>query len=237
MSSTPTRVMGLAKNASLAKRPVPGARRDVVIEDLLTLGDAAALVGKTTSNISYLVQYNRLRANPNLEALPRTCFFAGKAVILDLAAVTLSESAIVHLVDQLSERGIRIMGLEGADPAALGPKVPPVLLGGRPGRLAHQPVPPTRIQREHDQQCQARKQTVDVDEAVVGRASAQERSGEEAARIDMRQGQPGRDARPGRGPRIPQASPGQYPAHRHLWLDRVVVAPTNRDVVCPNSAR
>jgi septum site-determining protein MinC len=60
-------------------------------------------------------------------------FFAGKAVILDLAAVTLSESAIAHLVDQLSERGIRIMGLEGADPAALGPKVPPVLLGGRSG--------------------------------------------------------------------------------------------------------
>jgi septum site-determining protein MinC len=60
-------------------------------------------------------------------------FFAGKAVILDLAAVKLSESAIAHLVDQLADRGIRIMGLEGADPATLGPKVPPVLLGGRPG--------------------------------------------------------------------------------------------------------
>jgi septum site-determining protein MinC len=60
-------------------------------------------------------------------------FFAGKAVILDLTAVTLSESAITHLIDQLSERGIRIMALEGADPATLGPKLPPVLLGGRPG--------------------------------------------------------------------------------------------------------
>jgi septum site-determining protein MinC len=60
-------------------------------------------------------------------------FFAGKAVILDLAAVTLSESAIAHLIDQLSERGIRIMALEGADPATLGPKLPPVLLSGRPG--------------------------------------------------------------------------------------------------------
>ena len=45
----------------MAKRPVRGARQSAVIEDLLTLGDAAALVGKTTSNISYLVQYNRLR--------------------------------------------------------------------------------------------------------------------------------------------------------------------------------
>jgi DNA modification methylase len=45
----------------LAKRPVRGARQVALIEDLLTLGDAAALVGKTPSNISYLVQYNRLR--------------------------------------------------------------------------------------------------------------------------------------------------------------------------------
>ena len=59
-------------------------------------------------------------------------FFAGKAVILDLAAVTLSESAIAHLVDQLSERGIRILGLEGINPSMVGPKVPPVLKGGRP---------------------------------------------------------------------------------------------------------
>jgi septum site-determining protein MinC len=60
-------------------------------------------------------------------------FFAGKPVILDLAAVTLSEQGIAHLIDQLSERGIRIMALEGVDPATVGPKLPPVLLGGRPG--------------------------------------------------------------------------------------------------------
>jgi septum site-determining protein MinC len=60
-------------------------------------------------------------------------FFAGKAVILDLAAVKLSEVAIAHLIDQLSERGIRIMGIEGVDPSTLGPKLPPVLQGGRPG--------------------------------------------------------------------------------------------------------
>jgi septum site-determining protein MinC len=60
-------------------------------------------------------------------------FFAGKPVILDLAAVTLSEQAISHLIDQLAERGIRIMALEGVDPTTVGAKVPPVLLGGRPG--------------------------------------------------------------------------------------------------------
>ena len=62
-----------------------------------------------------------------------TGFFLGKPVILDLSAVKLSEQAIIHLIEQLAERGIRVMGLEGADPAVCGPKLPPVLMGGRPG--------------------------------------------------------------------------------------------------------
>ena len=62
-----------------------------------------------------------------------TGFFLGKPVILDLSAVKLSEQAILHLIEQLAERGIRVMGLEGADPAVIGPKLPPVLMGGRPG--------------------------------------------------------------------------------------------------------
>jgi septum site-determining protein MinC len=70
-------------------------------------------------------------------------FFVGKAVILDLSAVKLSEQAIAHLIDQLSERGIRVMGLEGADPATHSPKLPPVLMGGRPGgeERASSPTP------------------------------------------------------------------------------------------------
>jgi len=58
-------------------------------------------------------------------------FFVGRPVVLDLAAVTLSESAIAHLITELSERGIRIMGIEGADASKFGPKLPPVLTGGR----------------------------------------------------------------------------------------------------------
>jgi septum site-determining protein MinC len=58
-------------------------------------------------------------------------FFAGKAVVLDLAGVNLSESAIGHLVKELGDRDVRIMGIEGADPGALGPQLPPVLMGGR----------------------------------------------------------------------------------------------------------
>ena len=40
---------------------VLGVRKSALDEDMLTLGEAAELVGKTPSNISYLVQYNRLR--------------------------------------------------------------------------------------------------------------------------------------------------------------------------------
>jgi septum site-determining protein MinC len=72
-------------------------------------------------------------------------FFAGKAVILDLAAVQLSESAIAHLIDQLAERGIRIMGLEGVDPSSLGPRLPPVLLGSRHGGEERPPDSPPAV--------------------------------------------------------------------------------------------
>jgi len=58
-------------------------------------------------------------------------FFAGKPVVLDLAAVDLSQSAIAHLVTSLEERNVRILGIEGADPAHLTTSMPPLLTGGR----------------------------------------------------------------------------------------------------------
>lgn len=58
-------------------------------------------------------------------------FFVGRPVVLDLAAVKLSGAAIAHLVSELEGRNIRVMGLEGVDPAETGPKLPPVLKGGR----------------------------------------------------------------------------------------------------------
>src|SRR5215467_2946278 len=58
-------------------------------------------------------------------------FFVGRPVVLDLAAVSLSSAAVAHLISELEARDIRIMGIEGVDPAALGPGLPPVLKGGR----------------------------------------------------------------------------------------------------------
>ncbi|MCC6775592.1 MAG: septum site-determining protein MinC [Hyphomicrobiales bacterium] len=59
-------------------------------------------------------------------------FFVGRPIILDLAAAPLDETAIGALVAQLGERGIRIMGIEGANAEQISAALPPLLKGGRP---------------------------------------------------------------------------------------------------------
>ena len=56
-------------------------------------------------------------------------FFTGHAVALDLSAVQLSPNGIAHLVANLEERNIRVLGIEGVEPTeAAG--LPPILRGG-----------------------------------------------------------------------------------------------------------
>jgi septum site-determining protein MinC len=69
-------------------------------------------------------------------------FFVGRPVVLDLAAVSLSGAAVAHLISELEARDIRIMGIEGADPAALGPGLPPILKGGRAANTPDTPAAP-----------------------------------------------------------------------------------------------
>jgi len=52
-------------------------------------------------------------------------FFADRAVVLDLDALNLSPIGIRHLIGQLTERGIRIIGIEGSDCSQLDPSLPP----------------------------------------------------------------------------------------------------------------
>jgi septum site-determining protein MinC len=59
-------------------------------------------------------------------------FFAGRPIILDLAAVDLTESQIGELIAGLGERGIRVMALEGTKADQLAPSLPPVLKRERP---------------------------------------------------------------------------------------------------------
>jgi len=58
-------------------------------------------------------------------------FFAGHPVVLDLSGVALRSAAIAHLVAALEARDIRVLGLEGVDPAAWESGLPPILRGGR----------------------------------------------------------------------------------------------------------
>ncbi len=58
-------------------------------------------------------------------------FFTAKPVMLDLAATSLSAAGIRHLITSLSERSIRVLGLEGVDQSTLTPDLPPLLSGGR----------------------------------------------------------------------------------------------------------
>jgi septum site-determining protein MinC len=58
-------------------------------------------------------------------------FFTGKPLILDLAGLGFARSDIASLLDELHGRTIRILGIEGADPAVLDDSLPPLLTGGR----------------------------------------------------------------------------------------------------------
>jgi len=58
-------------------------------------------------------------------------FFLGKPVVLDLSAVDLSPLAITHLIKSIEARRIRVLGLEGVEPARLSIGMPPLLSGGR----------------------------------------------------------------------------------------------------------
>ena len=59
---------------------------------------------------------------------------------LDLSAVNLSPTAIGQLVANLEERNIRVLGIEGIDPAKWQAGLPPVLRGGRATRTAESPA-------------------------------------------------------------------------------------------------
>jgi septum site-determining protein MinC len=58
-------------------------------------------------------------------------FFSGRAIVVDVAALPQLRGDLTHLIAQLHGRGIRIMGIEGADPSLLGLGLPPPMTGGR----------------------------------------------------------------------------------------------------------
>ncbi|MBA3520170.1 MAG: septum site-determining protein MinC [Rhizobiales bacterium] len=58
-------------------------------------------------------------------------FFVGRPVVLDVAALPLDKDGLSALIAELGQRDVRIMGLEGAKSAIVGPGMPPLVSGGR----------------------------------------------------------------------------------------------------------
>lgn len=58
-------------------------------------------------------------------------FFAGKPVVADLTALAAVPEVVAGLLEALAARGIRVVGIEGAEPAVSGYDLPPLLSGGR----------------------------------------------------------------------------------------------------------
>jgi septum site-determining protein MinC len=66
-------------------------------------------------------------------------FFAGHAVALDLSQVRLSPAAIAHLISNLAERNVRVLGICGVEPAVADSTLPPVLRGDCPTQALELP--------------------------------------------------------------------------------------------------
>ncbi|HKA66138.1 MAG TPA: septum site-determining protein MinC [Methyloceanibacter sp.] len=56
-------------------------------------------------------------------------FFAGKSVVIDVSGLSLAKQAFLGLLDELSKRDIRILGVEGANPADVDGRVPSLVRG------------------------------------------------------------------------------------------------------------
>lgn len=59
-------------------------------------------------------------------------FFLDRPVVLDVSELSIKKAELKQLIDDLAERSVRIMGVEGARPSMLGPGMPPAMKGGKP---------------------------------------------------------------------------------------------------------
>ncbi|MCY6381773.1 septum site-determining protein MinC [Hoeflea prorocentri] len=59
-------------------------------------------------------------------------FFLRRPIVLDIAGIDIDREQLRDLLDQLGEREIRIMGIEGGRPSQLGSDIPPAMAGGLP---------------------------------------------------------------------------------------------------------
>ena len=73
-------------------------------------------------------------------------FLGGAPVVVDLNAVKLSKLAIVHLISELEQRGIRVLGLENVDAFSTGAGLPPLLRSSHSGTvIPDRAAPPAHV--------------------------------------------------------------------------------------------
>jgi septum site-determining protein MinC len=73
-------------------------------------------------------------------------YFTSRPVVADLSAMPGESDQLLHVIDKLQGRNIRVMAIEGADPTILGADVarlPPVVTDGRPASAPALPAADT----------------------------------------------------------------------------------------------
>jgi septum site-determining protein MinC len=69
-------------------------------------------------------------------------FFFGRPVVLDVAVLQPGKQGLTELLQNLAERNIKVMGIEGAEPSWLDFAMPPLLLSGRQTSVLPGDTPP-----------------------------------------------------------------------------------------------
>jgi septum site-determining protein MinC len=67
-------------------------------------------------------------------------FFLRRPVVLDVEGLDIDRQELRDLVNHLSARNVRVMGIEGARTSQLGPDMPPAMTDGRPAADFEEPV-------------------------------------------------------------------------------------------------
>ncbi len=104
-------------------------------------------------------------------------FFLDRPVVLDVSELPIKKPELKQLIDDLAERNVRVMGVEGARPSMLGPGMPPAMKGGKPASdvevTAREPETATEAettapapQRQEAPQVRAIPQSLVIDEPV-----------------------------------------------------------------------
>jgi septum site-determining protein MinC len=73
-------------------------------------------------------------------------FFFGRPAVLDVAVLQPGKQGLVELLQNLTERNIKVMGIEGAEPSWLDFAMPPLLLSGRQTTVVPGDNPPDTVE-------------------------------------------------------------------------------------------